>query len=262
MKKILFFISLLCINFGCNNKPEFQALELHIHFEYVVSNDYELISRDNKIRILNYKDYKIYVTPLVIQNSTEVTENEAGEVEINSSTIAGGDTTYHVYVVKNLHDFGLEYTVVDYASKLGIKKNLDSFLMIKGIDKQSFSAFDNEIGNLVNVIKDGSKKREVFAVEKNQMADPDSIYRDYDGGLMGIDFSFSIKKDSLHQSKLTKSTFIFNEIPEDLNTFMKKIPKRVISFEIRKIELNEKDIQTYLSIIDKFEKDLQSVKPN
>lgn len=251
--KNLFKISLimvaLAIQSSCT-KAQLQIFELTSHGEAFIPGQKEVTVFEQKVKFVNSEDYKLYIIPKVT-SYTNLKLNADGSVK--NQTLIKKDTIYEVFATKKGDSLGIKYNLLKLNEETGKTFKVDSFLVALLIDEDSFKYYDQELGKPTKVLVNGNKKTEIYAIKKNNYAEPDSIYRYYDQDLTDIHFSYSKRLDQLNKSKLYKTTFVMNAIPKDVLMTDIEIPKRTIWNMIRRIE--DIDIDLFQEIFKKFEND-------
>ena len=162
------------------------------------------------------------------------------------------DTVYTLYVLKKGNERGLKYPFENFGNETGHLFHIDSLLEYIHLAEPDLTYFSADLGQPVQVEKNGDKMVEKFLIAKQSIAEPDSIYRFYDKRLAPFSFSFSKTFDAKNRSKLCETRYIFNEIPKGVIYHM-AIPKRVNYYKMQLVESLDK--KTIDSILHKFDGD-------
>lgn len=147
------------------------------------------------------------------------------------------DTTYTYTIYKEKNKYGYLFDSIT-ASKPH-KLNVDTFL--RTTVNKGFNFLPGNSYRLTETKWSADKDtlfEQYFCADKKDVSYADSIYYYYDKRLTDVNFSLSIKLDSLKKSKLVRVRFIYNKIPKGKiyngKTFDFDTPRRELSYEIRK----------------------------
>ncbi|TCC88040.1 hypothetical protein EZ428_20165 [Pedobacter frigiditerrae] len=249
MKKILNLIPLLFI-FGCqvkNKNVNGKLITLSVVTADRTTTLDGLTNVDSTgVNIIYYNDYIIYKT-------RNITYRKSIDTIIGDTTFAGfinPDTSYRHFVIKKKNDFGFYYD--DDKPKHVVRFSIDSLLKAISLHSSNFNVYNLELGTPTEIVKTGGKLVvEKYLNKKTVPQDPDSIYRYYDMGLNGIDFSFSPLLDKEQKSKLVKTSFINIYKGEAIK---ENVIRSEFYSEMKEIKItNPKD---YILLIKQYETDL------
>lgn len=208
-------------------------------------------------RIIFYEDIEVYIQPEQHLNLKYIKNAKDQIVDEQVSSI---DITHVVLIREKGQPIGLQYSLDQKFDEQIISFNADSLWQTLSFHSNSLKNFDMDLGRPIKVFVSGNKKKEIYAMHLG-IGQVDSIYRFYDKNLKDIPYSFSMKNDKINKSKLYKIIGIANEIPKGIAQNDMAIPRREFYHEM-KIVLNDKKINIYKELIQRFKDDSKKLNLN
>ena len=234
--RILFYLIYICINIGCftkhiTNQSE-KAVCLKIHWQLVGEQNgkAEVMEIIDSVFIINKDGYFVFLIPHVTEHS-KITINKDNEVVSDSLMLE--TTDFKVFIFHDRDSSGLKFDSL--AAKIGIKFNVDSFLVNKTF--KGMKSYNEENDSLIEKTNfDGNTSLVEKYVPKTLYENSfDSTYFFFTKEKIETSISFSKLLEEKRKMKLYKLIGIYNEIPAGKYPFT--IPRREMIWELKNINL-------------------------
>ncbi|MEI7735205.1 MAG: hypothetical protein WCI49_07040 [Ferruginibacter sp.] len=186
-------IGLLCCCFCLKIKTEKDIPFIRLNFSYISPDkvtDTNTYSFSTSVFISYYGDYRLY----------ELSYNKTAEVD----NVLLYDSVKYDYFVHNV-DSGYGYFLKNMNDSFKIRYRNDSILQRSFNGGKKYTAdFMTEVKIIKSDTISASKQEQIYRYVLNDKI-YDSVYLYYDERLRNIDFSFSVYRDSMANSKLCKA---------------------------------------------------------
>lgn len=176
-------------------------------------------------KIAYYKDYVLYRIGSRVYHTNTLQQNG----KIINEVRATNDSTFKFFIVNKTNDKGFFYNSIE--DENGQKFSLDSLKESIGINNSNLEIFGIDLGIPKEIIKsDHSRSIIVERYDSKVLKDDaDTIFRYYNSELKSIPFSFSPSLDSMKNSKLYKTRFIY----------LRQQPAQSNKVYLKRLELSE-----------------------
>ena len=216
--------------------------------QFVQVDNLKVLTQKDSTSIFYGGNYAIYEVPTYYRSSNIRSDKQT---KITSETDIKEEIKYK-YIIRNKHNpYG--YCYDSLAAKTHGKKILIDTFLNKTIAANV--PFYNKVNDtLVSYIHNinGDLIERHICKKRFDSSYPDSLYYHFSNKLRDVNFSFSNELDSTRKMKLFKVEFIFSPTTDPQNGTV--IPRRALSFEIKRNEFDKTLMMDFTRKFQLFEK--------